>query len=117
MKFIFALLLGLFYLKILVTSAAVPTQQLLHKVLQQQHTTPYEELIFKRPKAQHKKSINNDQHQIEKDLELTIQNIVQIDALSKQNIKQFELMNDCSTRLKSIQIELDTISSEVKFFK
>jgi hypothetical protein len=76
-----------------------------------------EEIIFDRasfilPTIQHKKSPESPS-QNERDLDQTIQNMLQIDTLSKESLKQFELINDCTTRLSTLEAELDLVTAQV----
>jgi len=73
-----------------------------------------DELIFNRSTfTRPRKSSSAEVVQSEKDLDQTIQNIIQIDTLSKESVKQFELINDCATKLKSLEIELDLVNTQV----
>ena len=47
-------------------------------------------------------------------LEKTVQNIIQIDKLSKENMQQFNSLNKCNKRLRALESELNNINSDIE---
>lgn len=71
-----------------------------------------ERLNSKRTRAR-KRTASTDRQE-RQELDETIKNIINIDRLSKENVNQFKLINECNARLRMLETELNTINSDIQ---
>lgn len=119
----FALILGVFLTTVhhqlptaLASSAANVTNldELIFWPTQERNASQQKKERLNKKGTKARKRTTSTDRQERQELDETIKNIVNIDRLSKENVNQFKLINECNARLRMLETELNTINSAIQ---